>query len=200
LQAMEKNGGFYVYRGAPGGRRPGAVRLSRLSSRRFRAGLLAGLMLVLLAGCGVRQLTSGEITPPQVKFQGIAVGVPDSQGWPLGVSLLLTNPNDRSLELKGYNYELWLEGKSVARGTGETPVVLPPRGQTVARVPILVQLPAVMSLLPQLLQPEPGPVAYRVAGSFRLKSVLGGLVPLPFSFQGRLTPRQGMEMLRPYLH
>ena len=160
---------------------------------------LALMLLTTLPACGVRKFTSGEIQPPKVAFQGIALGRPTPGGLPLTVMLLLTNPNSQALNLQGYDYELWLEGKSVAQGTSQEPVSLPPQGQTVARVPILVKLPAVLGLLPLLIGPEPPPLHYQVAGSFRLSELLGGLVRIPFRFQGQVTPKEGLEMLRPYL-
>jgi LEA14-like dessication related protein len=160
--------------------------------------LLMALVLALPA-CGVRQLAQGEIQPPKVAFQGLALGSPTSRGWPVAVTLLLTNPNDQALDLKGYDCELWLEGQSVAQAAGNTPVNLPPLGQTVARVPIFVKLPALAGLLPVILQPQPPPLHYRVAGGFRLREVLGGLVRVPFHFQGQATPKEGLSVLRSYL-
>jgi LEA14-like dessication related protein len=159
-----------------------------------------GLMLLLLPACGVRQLAQGEIEPPKISFQGLALGAPTSRGWPLTVTLLLTNPNTQALDLQGYDYDLWLEGRSVAQGESSEPVHLPPQGQAVARVPILVKPPALMGLLPGLLKPEPPPLHYQVAGGFRLGALLGGLVRVPFRFQGQVTPKEGLEFLRPYLH
>jgi LEA14-like dessication related protein len=152
-----------------------------------------------IGACGVRQLAQGEIQSPKVDFQGLTLGHPTSRGWPVSVILLLTNPNDQALNLKGYDCELWLEGKSVAQATGAEPVNLPPHGQTVTRVPILVQLPVVLGLLPALLNPEPPPLHYQVAGGFRLASLLGGLVRVPFHFQGQVTPQQGLDFLRLYV-
>jgi len=160
---------------------------------------LALMLLTTIPACGVRQLATGEVQPPKVSWQGIALGRPTPGGWPLAVTLLLTNPNSQSLNLQGYDYELWLEGKSVAQGASQEPVSLPPQGQTVARVPILVKLPAVLGLLPLLLRPEPPPLHYQVAGYFRLSEVMGGLVRIPFRFQGQVTPKEGLEALRPYL-
>lgn len=167
-----------------------------------RACLALFLALILCAAipaCGVRKFTSGEIQPPKISFQGIAFGRPTREGWPLAVMLLLTNPNDQALDLKGYDYELWLEGKSVAQGASDAPVNLPPRGQTVAQVPIMVNLPAVLGLLPLLLRPEPPPLHYQVAGGFRLSEVMAGLVRIPFRFQGQVTPKEGLDALRPHL-
>ena len=158
------------------------------------------LMLMLLPACGVRQLTQGEIQPPEVSFQGLTLGQPTSRGWPLSVALLLTNPNPQPLNLLGYDYQLWIEGKSVATGVSRQAVNLPPRGRTVAEVPILVQLPAVMELLPRVL-PRPQPkLHYQIVGSFRLASVLGGVIPIPFRFQGEASPRESLDFLKPYLH
>lgn len=152
-----------------------------------------------LLACGVRQLAQGEIEPPKVSFQGLALGRPTSRGWPVSVTLLLTNPNSQPLDLEGYDYELWLEGRSVSQGASEAPVNLPPQGQAVARVPILVKPAALMGLLPGLLAPQPPPLHYQVAGGFRLGAVVGGLVRVPFRFQGQVTPKEGLDFLRPYL-
>jgi len=59
--------------------------------------------------------------------------------------------------------------------------------------------------LPQFLgqQPQQMPQQkfhYQIAGSFRLASVLGGIIPLPFRFQGEASPQEGMDFLKPYLH
>jgi LEA14-like dessication related protein len=166
------------------------------SALAFSLGLL---LLLSLPACGVQQLAHGDIQAPKVKWRGLAVGQPGPQGWPLTVSLLLTNPNSQPLDLEGYDYELWLEGQSVARGASREPVNLPPEGQTVARVPILVKLPALMGLLPLLLQPKPPPISYQVAGGFRLAELMGGLVRVPFRFRGQVTPTEGLNLLRPYL-
>jgi LEA14-like dessication related protein len=116
----------------------------------------------------------------------------------------LENPNSQAVNLLGYDYQLWIEGKSVAQGTSQQAINLPPSGQTVAEVPIMVQLPAVVELLPQFLpmlqksQPQ-RQFRYQIAGSFRLASVMGGIIPIPFKFQGEASPQQGMDFLRPYL-
>jgi hypothetical protein len=118
--------------------------------------------------------------------------------------LLLENPNAESLNLLGYDYQLWIEDRSVAQGVSQEAVNLPPLGQTVTEVPITVQLPAVVGLLPQVLpmlqkSQQQRQFHYQIAGSFRLASVMGGIIPIPFKFQGEASPREGMNFLRPYL-
>jgi LEA14-like dessication related protein len=159
-------------------------------------------LLTVLPACGVRQLTTGEIQPPKVTFQGLKIYQPTARGWPLGARLLLENPNSQSLNLLGYDYQLWIEGKSAAQGTSQQAVNLPPLGQTVTEVPIVVQLPAVMELFPRFLpqqQRQQSKLHYQIAGSFRLASLLGGIIPVPFRFQGEASPQEGMDFLRPYL-
>jgi LEA14-like dessication related protein len=173
--------------------------------RRFWTGIFLALMLLAsMPGCGVRQLARGEIQPPKVSFQGLKIYPPGARGWPLGAMLLLENPNAQSLDLLGYDYQLWIEGKSVAQGVSQQAVNLPPLGQTVTEVPITVQLSAVMELLPQFLpmlqkSQQERQFHYQIAGSFRLASVMGGIIPIPFKFQGEASPREGMNLLRPHL-
>ena len=173
--------------------------------RRLWSGIFLALMLLAtMPACGIRQLARGEIQPPKVTFQGLKIYRPTPGGWPLGARLLLENPNPEAVNLLGYNYELWIEGKSVAQGVSQESVNLPPLGQTVAEVPITVQLPSVLDLLPQFLpmlqksQPH-RQFHYQIAGSFRLASVMGGIIPIPFKVQGEATPKEGMDFLRPYL-
>jgi len=173
--------------------------------RRLWAGIFLPLMLLAtMPGCGVRQLARGEIQPPKVNFQGLKIYKPTARGWPLGAMLLLENPNAEAVNLLGYDYQLWIEDRSVARGVSQQAVKLPPLGQTVTEVPIMVQLPAVMELLPQFLpmlqkQQTQRQFRYQIAGSFRLASVMGGIIPIPFKFQGEASPQEGMNFLCPYL-
>ncbi len=173
--------------------------------RRVCGGIFLTLMLLAaIPACGVRQLARGEIQPPKVTFQGLTIYRPTPRGWPLGARLLLSNPNSQALDLVGYDYQLWIEGQNVAQGTSQQAVNLPPLGQTVAEVPITVQLPAVLELLPQFLPmlqkgQQQRQFHYQIAGSFRLASVMGGIIPIPFKFQGEASPREGMDFLRPYL-
>jgi LEA14-like dessication related protein len=166
---------------------------------RFRDLALLMAMVIALAACGMRQLAQREIQPPEVSFRGLTLGRPTGQSWLVTVTLLLTNSNHQALNLQGYDCELWLEGKSVAQATSTAPVYLPPKVQKQAKIPILIKLSAMASLLPMLLEPQPL-LHYQVAGGFRLGEVLGGLVRVPFRFQGQVTPKEGLEFFRLYMH
>jgi LEA14-like dessication related protein len=173
---------------------------SKLVRRRPALALLLGLALAAaLAGCGVRQLTRGEIKPPKVTLQGITLGAPTGAGWPLFATLRLENPNSQALSVLGYDYDLWLEGRSVAQGVSQGKVNLPAQGETVTEFPIVVNVRVLLGLLPRALQHPEHKLHYRLAGGVRLSPVLAGLVRVPFSFQGELSPQEGAEFLRPYL-
>jgi len=65
-------------------------------------------------------------------------------------------------------------------------------------------LPALMELWPQFLpllqkSQRQRQFRYQIAGSFRLASVMGGIIPIPFKFQGESSLREGMDFLRPHL-
>jgi len=164
--------------------------------------LAAALMLLWLAaacGCGVQQLARGEIKPPKVTLQGITLGMPTGSGWPVFARLRLENPNPQALDILGYDYNLWLEGRPVAQGVSQGTVQLPPGGETITEFPIMVNLQEALGLVPRALQDQQQKLHYRLAGGIRLSPVLAGLIRVPFSFQGELAPKEGLDFLRPYL-
>jgi LEA14-like dessication related protein len=158
--------------------------------------LLAALVLACLLGCGVRQLTRGELQAPKVTFKSLAVGLPTGQGLPLECNLLVTNPNPQDLRVLGYDYEFRLNGKEVLQGECGEEVTLPARGQALVTVPILVKLRALPGLLPAILKEEK--LHYQVAGGVRLASLLGGF-RVPFHFQGQMRPQEGLDQLRLFM-
>lgn len=159
--------------------------------------LAVALAAAGLCGCGVRQLAKGEIEPPRVEFKGVVPGLPSQEVWPFKCLLALENPNPQPLDILGYDYELWLEGRSVAQGESHRRVYLPPGGKGEVEFPVLVKLPAVMNLVPVAMSRQR--VNYQIAGGFRLASVMGGLIRVPFRFRGQTSLDEGMELLRLYV-
>ena len=165
--------------------------------------LLPGLGLImagLLAstGCGVRQLARvGELKPPKVTVQAVGFGVPHKGGWPVSLTLILDNPNPQTISILGYDYELWLQGRSAVQGGSQEPVSLPALGQTVVTVPMVVKLPVLLGLWPAFLNHEEK-LHYQVAGGVGLPLLLGG-IRVPFRFQGEAAPKGMGELLRSYV-
>ena len=155
--------------------------------------VLAGCLTAL--GCGVRQLAKGELQPPEVRLQALGLQPPTNQGWPLTCVLAVENPNSMTIRVLGYDYEVWVEGQSVAKGAGNRPVTLPAKGVATVEVPVLLKLRTLPGLLPRLLQEEK--LTVDIAGGLRLPQTLGFRVP--FRFREQLSPGEGLEHLRPFL-
>ncbi len=163
----------------------------------FLVALAVSLAVSGLPGCGIRQLAKGEIEAPRMEFKGVIPGMPSQEGWPFRCLLALENPNRQALDILGYDYELWLEGRSVAQGESRHRVYLPPLGKSEVEFPVLVKLPAVLSLAPAARTRQR--LDYQIAGGFRLASVMGGLVRVPFRFRGQTTLDEGLEIMRLYI-
>jgi LEA14-like dessication related protein len=156
---------------------------------------LAVVVGLMVSGCGVRQLTRGELVPPEVRFKGLSLQPHTNQGLPLTLVLALENPNPTTITVLGYDYEVRVAGQSVAKGVGHQPVTLPARGETTVTVPVILKLRAFPGLLPCLLQEQKIPV--EIAGGLRLPQTLGFRVP--FRFREELTPQEGLDQIRPFL-
>jgi len=161
------------------------------------APLVVGLALLtaLTSGCGVGGLVKGELRPPKVTLKAVGFQAPTQQGWPLTCVLGVTNPNPLTLNLLGYDYEVRVEGRSVAQGESSQAVSLPAQGEVQVEAPVLLKLKALTSLVPRLL--KDGKIPYEITGGLRLPQTLGFRVP--FRFTGELTAEKGWERLHPLL-
>ena len=176
--------------------------------RKGRKNILAlvpflALALLALSGCGVQQLQQmarGEIQAPKVTYQGLKVYQPTSQGWPLGAVLLLDNPNNQALNLLGYDYQLWIEGKSVAQGTSQQAGEPAAPGADSDGTPHY----GAVARSNGALAPVPAPVPVSSSNKCRnanstIKSPAASawlrcwevLFPIPFRFQGEASPKEG---------
>jgi hypothetical protein len=161
-----------------------------------RLAVVAALVSCLAAfGCGVKKLARGELQPPEVRLQGLGLRAPGPQGWPLTCVLAVKNPNDMAIKVLGYDYEVWVEGRSLAKGASDRTITLPAQGEALVEVPVLLKLKTLPALVPQLLREEP--LSVEIAGGLRLPQTLGFRVP--FRFREELTPKAGLEHLRPFL-
>jgi LEA14-like dessication related protein len=165
---------------------PGLVPLTVLA-------VLVGYLTLL--GCGVRQLTKGELQPPEVRLKGLGLHPPSQQGWPLVCILAVENPNPMTIKVLGYDYEVRVEGQSLAQGETNKSITLPAQGEATVEVPVLLKLKTLPGLLPQLLREEQ--LTVEIAGGLRLPQTLGFRVP--FRFREKLIPKEGLEHLRPFL-
>jgi hypothetical protein len=161
----------------------------------FSIFLHLGLCLVL-SSCGIRDLATGKVVPPEVAFQGLTVYPPDSQCWPLTAKLRLTNANPEPMRILGYDYAILVEGADLVQGESSAAITLPAGGESLVEVPILLKLNTVPRALKALFRQEK--LKYELSGGFKLASVLGGL-RVPFRFRGAITRQESLERLREFL-
>jgi LEA14-like dessication related protein len=166
------------------------------SQSNFICLLMLFILFFGLSSCGVRDLATGRVAPPEVAFQGLTVYPPESQCWPLTARLRLTNPNPEPMRILGYDYELTVEGAGLVQGQSVDSVTLPAGGESLVEVPILLKLNAVPKTLSSLFLQDK--LKYELSGGFRLASLLGGL-RVPFRFRGEITRQEGLEYLRGFL-
>ncbi|MGQ9689526.1 MAG: LEA type 2 family protein [Desulfobaccales bacterium] len=155
--------------------------------------LLAGILQVW--SCGVRRLAQEELLTPEVRLKGVGLRPPGDQGLPLIVVLAVDNPNPMTIKILGYDYEVWVEGHSVAKGATDRAVVLPSNGGTTVEVPVFLKLRQLPALLPKVLAEEK--LAVEIAGGLRLPQTLG--LRVPFRFRERLSLKEGLGHLETFL-
>lgn len=161
--------------------------------------LLAAAILLAVSfqvcGCGARQLAKGELLPPEVRLKALGLQPPGKQGWPLTLVLVVDNPNPMTIKVLGYDYEVRVEGQSVAQGQGDRAVILPAKGEAQVEVPVILKLRHLPALLPKVLRNDK--LTVDIAGGLRLPQTLGFRVP--FRFQEKVAPQEGLEHLKPFL-
>jgi LEA14-like dessication related protein len=165
------------------------------ASRPLPRVLLLLLLLWLAAGCAAQALMKGELAPPKVEVQGVTPLAPTRDGWPLTLTLHLTNPNSQAISISGYSYEIWLEGQQALTGQSRQGVSLPALGTATVNVPVLVKWQALPQVLPAVLARQR--VRYEVVGGVGVPQLLGFRVP--FRFRGELPVEGGLEQLAPFL-
>jgi LEA14-like dessication related protein len=103
-----------------------ALERGRSKRRGLKPGLLA--LALLLAACPrvVRPLEA-----PRVELRGVGGALPA-----LELELAVQNPNDRALELRAIDWEIDVDGRTVARGRAEQVAPLPARAAAAVRAPI----------------------------------------------------------------
>lgn len=86
------------------------------------------LIIVLLVSGGCAGLTKLQTPRLSIVSAGMTSGDIFSQEF--RIRLHVQNPNDRSLPVKGIEYQLYLEGDSFAEGITNEPFVVPALGET----------------------------------------------------------------------
>lgn len=89
--------------------------------------LLVVPLLLALSACSA---LAPKIETPRLMVVSVAMTSGDIFSQQFLVRMNVQNPNDRTLPIKGIDYQLFLEGDSFAEGVSNAPFVIPALGET----------------------------------------------------------------------
>ncbi len=147
-------------------------------SDRLLAGLVGLLLAASLASCGYLRLQT-----PTVKAGSVGVVGGNFDKADLLVQLDVLNPNESTLVIAGYAYDLQVESQPFLKGVADTEFELKPRDVTPIRVPVSVKFSDLLGKLASLK--GKADAAYRLSVSLAVKTPVGQL-PLTFEKEGRI--------------
>lgn len=129
---------------------------------------LAGVTVLSLGGC---RTVEGLTTKPTVQSVTVAVSGFDLRRLALRFDVELFNPGDGELSVRGYDYELQVEGRPFTTGTSRDGFVLGPRGTARVAVPVAVALADLQRVLTALNRR--GEASYRLTVTLLIATPLG---------------------------
>jgi LEA14-like dessication related protein len=130
--------------------------------------VLASAAVFGLGGC---RTVEGLTTKPAVQSVTVTVGAFDLRRINLRFDVELLNPGDGDMNVKGYDYELQIEGRPFASGASQEGFALAPRGTVRVPVPVALSLTDLQRMLAMLK--HRGEVAYRLAVTLLIDTPLG---------------------------
>ena len=119
------------------------------------------LLAVSAAGCAPgNRMDSEPLTVSLVSVAPLEMNVFEQR---FAMKLRVQNPRPHEVPLQGISFDLDINGKSFARGTGQTDKVIPAFGEEVVDVTAVSTLPDLLSRIRDLSTMEEG-VRYRLQG------------------------------------
>ncbi|MEJ2793981.1 LEA type 2 family protein [Iodobacter sp. LRB] len=122
------------------------------------------LLVFLLAGCAGLY---GNFEKPSVSLAGLSVAEVGLLEQRFVLSLRLTNPNDVSLDIKGVQLSLDVNGQHFAEGVSSEAVTLPKLGSVLVKLNVTTSLSTFIQQF-NGLQASGKPIAYRIKGKLFL--------------------------------
>lgn len=137
-------------------------------SIRLGACVLAAAAVSGVAGC---RTVEGLTTKPTVRSVTVAVVGFDLRAIQLQFEAELLNPGDGEMRVRGYDYELQIEGRPFTAGSSQEGFALLPRGTARVVVPIAIALADLRRVLAALQ--HRGEASYRLAVTLLIDTPLG---------------------------
>jgi len=154
--------------------------------------LLSGALCLPSSSC--RPLMKEVFQAPKVRLVGIGIaGNPFLARGPIEAVLHLsvTNPNSYALTVASVAYTATVGTRLLAEGERNEEVRIEPSGETVVKVPVLLQTDAFGAALREILEARALP--YEFNGSVGVVAPIVGVVRVPFSRTGTIDP---VDLLR----
>jgi len=146
-------------------------------SRRARL-MLSTALAVLVAAC---TSLGSKLEAPRLSLVGVQVLSTDMFAQKFKVRVLVQNPNDLELPVRGLEYQIILMGDSFAEGTSSDAFLLPARGEAEFDMMVATNF---------------------VSGFARLRSRVGGgkLENIDYEISGKVYVEKGMLRKIPFSH
>jgi len=129
---------------------------------------LAAVAALGPAGC---RTVEGLTTKPTVQSVTVVVGGFDLRAINLRFDVELLNPGDGEMHVKGYDYELQIEGRPFTAGTSQEGFALAPHGTARVAVPVAIALADLQRVLTSLRNRREA--SYRLAVTLLVDTPLG---------------------------
>lgn len=155
---------------------------SIISIRNLLVAILIISIAGLLASCASLK---GRPEPPRVSLAGLEIGEIGLFEQRYLVKLRLQNPNDFDLDIKGMDYEIFINDRVFAHGVSRNSVSLPSFGEDVLQVDVISSLNRIFEQLRDLEKGFDRPFKYHITGGIKLNN---WPVKIPFDFEGEFTP------------
>lgn len=148
---------------------------------------LASLLfsLVLLGGCST--WVGGAFQDPEVRLLRVETIEARLDEQRFRLHFEITNPNARSLPVRGMHYSLFLNEIPLARNEDERALIVPANGERRIEANLHTNLWRHIRQITRLLEKPDEPVRYRLDGSLKAGGLFGRQVP--FSRSGEIVPR-----------
>jgi LEA14-like dessication related protein len=162
-----------------------------MSKRVHGVGMLAALLALvsLLPGC---TSLGGDLVAPRLSLVGVQMLSTDMFAQKFKVRVLVQNPNDLELPVRGLEYTILMMGDSFAEGKSDAPFVLPALGE--AEFDMLVTTNFVSSFARLLSRTGGGKledIDYEIAGKILVDK--GMVRKIPFNHRGTVDFTRAMK-------
>lgn len=166
-----------------------------MSKRVHGVGMLAALfaLVALLPGC---TSLGGDLVAPRLSLVGVQMLSTDMFAQKFKVRVLVQNPNDLELPVRGLEYQIIMMGDSFADGTSSDAFLLPARGE--AEFDMLVTTNFVSSfgrLLSRVGGGKLENIEYEISGKVFVDK--GVLRRIPFNHRGTVDFSRALKPIKP---